>query len=126
LRSEAPRDSKIQHRTAKGFCEEGDIEAVAVRLGWTALCSGWMAPTQELSLDPQMLDTHTLAFFFFFNVLAWAFLNLPLLPQAQSGKWPVASYWKSHMAGWLYPMPLLRPILPPQVMVILPLLSTVF
>ena len=70
---------------------------------------------------------HTyISFFFFFNVLAWAFLNLPLLPQAQSGKWPVASYWKSHMAGWLYPMPLLRPILPPQVMVILPLLSTVF
>lgn len=30
----------------------------------------------------------------------WAFLSLPLLPQAQSGKWSEATHLSSHMAHW--------------------------
>jgi hypothetical protein len=55
----------------------------------------------------------------------WALLNLPLLPEGQSGKWPVATYPKSHMADWLYNLPFLCPILLPQVMAILSLLPAV-
>lgn len=43
----------------------------------------------------------------------------PLLSLAQSGKWSVTAYLKSHMAGWLYFLPLQCPTLLPQVMVVL-------
>lgn len=45
-------------------------------------------------------------------------LNLPLLPQTQSGKWPVATYWNSYMACWLSLLQLLCPILLSRVMAI--------
>ena len=49
----------------------------------------------------------------------WVLLNIPLLPQAQLRMWLVATYPKSHMAGWLFLLPLLHPILLLQVMAIL-------
>jgi hypothetical protein len=67
-----------------------------------------LASTQELSLGPQMKDTHISLFLkcqkkkrkkklnelkkkCLDYVKGWTLLNLPLLSQAQSGKWPVAT-----------------------------------
>lgn len=72
-------------------------------------------------------ERHTSAFFlvfvFVFRV-SWLPQKLgtpkpPLLSLAQSGKWSVTAYLKSHMAGWLYFLPLQCPTLLPQVMVVL-------
>lgn len=46
-------------------------------------------------------------------------LNFPLLTKAQLGKWPLATYPKSHRAGWLYLLLPLHPnssLPPPPVM----------
>ena len=43
-------------------------------------------------------------------------LNPPLLPQAQSGKWPMAAYLNSYMTGWLFLQQLLYLIILPWVM----------
>jgi hypothetical protein len=70
---------------------------------WPAQRLGTPKPSPDNKCSPQVLPR---------------LLNLPLLPQAQSGKWPVATYPNSYMAGWLSLLHLLCPILPPGVMVI--------
>jgi hypothetical protein len=69
--------------------------------GCTALCS-WVGHTTShpprVSLDPRMENTHThtrahqLVLKCLSYLKGWVLLNLSMLPQAQSGKWPLTTY----------------------------------